>query len=126
VKSFPRGATPVDFAYSIHTEVGHQCVGARVNGKIVPLRSKLKNGDIVEILTAAGHTPSRDWLTSTVTNKARAKIRHYLNVAEKQQALELGKKHFERDLKRYHISLKKLAANPKVEAVAQEMGFGTK
>jgi GTP diphosphokinase / guanosine-3',5'-bis(diphosphate) 3'-diphosphatase len=127
VKTLPRDATPIDFAYDIHTEVGHQCVGARVNGKIVPLRSKLRNGDIVEILTAAGHTPSRDWLTGAVTNKARAKIRHYLNVAEKQQALELGKKHFERDLKRYHVSLKKLLSNPqKIEAVAQEMGLGTK
>ena len=71
VKTLPRGATPVDFAYAVHTEVGHQCVGARVNGKMVPLRYKLKNGDIVEILTAAGHHPSRDWLTFTVTNKAR-------------------------------------------------------
>src|SRR5262247_716841 len=71
VKAFPRGATPIDFAYSIHTEVGHQCVGARVNGKMVPLRYKLKNGDIVEILTSAGHRPSRDWLTLAVTNKAR-------------------------------------------------------
>ena len=98
VKTLPRGATPIDFAYAIHTEVGHQCVGARVNGKIVPLRYKLKNGDIVEILTAAGHNPSRDWLSFAVTNKARAKIRHYLNMAEKQQALEIGKKHFEREL----------------------------
>ena len=73
-------------------------MGARVNGKIVPLRYKLKNGDIVEILTSAGHNPSRDWLALAVTNKARAKIRHYLNTAEKQQALEIGKKHFEREL----------------------------
>ena len=112
VKTLPRGASPIDFAYAVHTEVGHQCVGARVNGKMVPLRYKLKNGDIVEILTAAGHNPSRDWLTLAVTNKARAKIRHYLNVAEKQAALEIGKKHFERELKRYDLSLKKLAAEP--------------
>ena len=78
VKTLPRGASPIDFAYAIHTEIGHQCVGARVNGKMVPLRYKLKNGDIVEILTAAGHNPSRDWLALAVTNKARAKIRHYL------------------------------------------------
>ncbi|HEY6548732.1 MAG TPA: bifunctional (p)ppGpp synthetase/guanosine-3',5'-bis(diphosphate) 3'-pyrophosphohydrolase [Vicinamibacteria bacterium] len=127
VKTLPRGASPVDFAYAVHTEVGHQCVGARVNGKMVPLRYKLKNGDIVEILTAPGHNPSRDWLTLAVTNKARAKIRHYLNVAEKQAALEIGKKHFERELKRYDLSLKKLAAEPqKMEALAQELGVGNK
>ena len=72
MKTLPRGATPIDFAYAIHTEVGHQCVGARVNGKIVPLRYELKNGDIIEILTSAGHHPSRDWLALAVTNKARA------------------------------------------------------
>ena len=91
VKMLPRGATPIDFAYAIHTEVGHQCVGARVHGKMVPLRYKLQNGDIVEILTSAGHKPSRDWLGLTVTNRAKSKIRHYLNTAEKQQALEIGK-----------------------------------
>ena len=127
VKTLPRGASPIDFAYAVHTEVGHQCVGARVGGKMVPLRSKLKNGDIVEILTAAGHNPSRDWLTLVVTNKARAKIRHYLNVAEKQAALEIGKKHFERELKRYDLTLKKLLAEPsKVESLAQDLGVGTK
>ncbi|HWW95775.1 MAG TPA: bifunctional (p)ppGpp synthetase/guanosine-3',5'-bis(diphosphate) 3'-pyrophosphohydrolase [Vicinamibacteria bacterium] len=127
VKTLPRGSSPVDFAYAIHTEVGNQCVGARVNGKMVPLRYKLKNGDIVEILTASGHHPSRDWLALTVTNKARAKIRHYLNVAEKQQAVDIGKKHCERELKRYDITLKKLLADPaKVEALAQDLGVGTK
>jgi GTP pyrophosphokinase len=127
VKTLPRGASPVDFAYAIHTEIGHQCVGARVNGKIVPLRYKLKNGDIVEILTAPGHHPSRDWLALAVTNKARAKIRHYLNTTEKQQALELGRKHFERELRRYDLSLKKLLAEPaRIEALAHELGVGAK
>jgi guanosine-3',5'-bis(diphosphate) 3'-pyrophosphohydrolase len=125
VKTLPRGATPIDFAYSIHTEVGHQCVGARVNGKMVPLRYRLKNGDIIEILTAPGHNPSRDWLAATVTNKARSKIRHYLNTAEKQQALEIGRKHFERELKRYDLSLKKLEAE-KAEALALELGVGAR
>jgi GTP pyrophosphokinase len=113
----------VDFAYSVHTEVGHQCVGARVNGKIVPLRYRLKNGDIIEILTSAGHNPSRDWLALAVTNKARSKIRHYLNTAEKQQAVEIGKKHFERELKRYDLSARKVEAE-KAEALAQELGRG--
>jgi GTP pyrophosphokinase len=127
VKTLPRGASPIDFAYAIHTEVGHQCVGARVNGKIVPLRYKLKNGDIVEILTSPGHNPSRDWLALAVTNKARGKIRHYLNTAEKQQALEIGKKHFERELKRYDMTLKKLLAEPaKLEGLAQDLGVGAK
>jgi GTP pyrophosphokinase len=112
VKMLPRGASPVDFAYAIHTEVGHQCVGARVNGKMVSLRYKLKNGDIVEILTGPGQHPSRDWLSYTVTNKAKAKIRHYLNNAEKQQALEIGRKHLERELKRYDLSLKKALSEP--------------
>jgi guanosine-3',5'-bis(diphosphate) 3'-pyrophosphohydrolase len=125
VKTLPRGATPIDFAYAIHTEIGHQCVGARVNGKMIPLRYKLKNGDIVEILTSAGHKPSRDWLSLAVTNKARAKIRHYLNSAEKQQAVDIGKKHFERELKRYELSLKKLEPG-RLDAVPQELGAGTR
>jgi GTP pyrophosphokinase len=125
VKMLPRGATPVDFAYAIHTEVGHQGVGARVNGKMVPLRYKLKNGDIVEILTSAGHNPSRDWLALVVTNKARAKIRHYLNTAERQQAVEIGKKHFERELKKFDLTLKKvLAESGRLDAIAQEVGVG--
>ena len=125
VKTLPRGAGPIDFAYAIHTEVGHQCVGARVNGKMVPLRYKLKNGDIVEIVTATGHHPSRDWLNSTVTNRARSKIRHYLNTAEKQQALDIGRKHFERELKRFDLSLKKLDP-ARSEALAQELGVGVR
>jgi GTP diphosphokinase / guanosine-3',5'-bis(diphosphate) 3'-diphosphatase len=125
VKTLPRGATPIDFAYAIHTEIGHQCVGARVNGKMIPLRYKLKNGDIVEILTSAGHKPSRDWLSLAVTNKARAKIRHYLNSAEKQQAVDIGKKHFERELKRYELSLKKLEPG-RLDAVPQELGAGNR
>jgi GTP diphosphokinase / guanosine-3',5'-bis(diphosphate) 3'-diphosphatase len=127
VKTLPRGATPVDFAYAIHTEVGHHCVGARVNGKMVPLRTRLKNGDIIEILTSPGHNPSRDWLSLVATNRARSKIRHYLNTAENQQALEIGRKHFERELKRYDLSLKKLLADPaRIDAIAQELGVGTK
>jgi GTP diphosphokinase / guanosine-3',5'-bis(diphosphate) 3'-diphosphatase len=125
VKTLPRGATAIDFAYAIHTEIGHQCVGARANGKMIPLRYKLNNGDIVEILTAAGHKPSRDWLALAVTNKARAKIRHYLNSAEKQQAVDIGKKHFERELKRHELSLKKLEPG-KLDALPHDLGAGSK
>jgi guanosine-3',5'-bis(diphosphate) 3'-pyrophosphohydrolase len=127
VKTLPRGASPLDFAYAIHTEIGNQCVGARVNGKMVPLRYKLKNGDIVEILTATGHNPSRDWLSFVVTNKARAKIRHFLHIAENEQALEIGKKHFERELRRYDLSFKKLSSeNGTLDTIAQELGAGNK
>jgi guanosine-3',5'-bis(diphosphate) 3'-pyrophosphohydrolase len=127
VKTLPRGASAVDFAYAIHTEVGNQCVGARVNGKMAPLRYKLKNGDIVEILTSSGHNPSRDWLALTVTNKARARIRHYLNTAEKQQAQDIGRKHFERELKRYDLTVKKLIGeNGRLETLAQELGVGNR
>jgi guanosine-3',5'-bis(diphosphate) 3'-pyrophosphohydrolase len=125
VKMLPRGATPLDFAYAIHTEIGHQCVGARVNGKMVPLRYKLKNGDIVEILTSPGHHPSRDGLGLAVTNKARAKIRHYLNIAERQQAAEIGRKHFERELKRYDLTPRKVEP-ARLESLAQELGVGAR
>ena len=90
VKAFPRGATAIDFAYAIHTEVGHRCVGARINGKMVPLRTRLRNGDIVEIVTAAGHKPSRDWLNFVVTSHARYKIKHLIRLEEKARAVELG------------------------------------
>ncbi|MCM2254788.1 MAG: bifunctional (p)ppGpp synthetase/guanosine-3',5'-bis(diphosphate) 3'-pyrophosphohydrolase [Vicinamibacteria bacterium] len=125
VKTLPRGATPVDFAYVIHTEVGHQCVGARVNGKIVPLRTRLRNGDIIEILTSPGHHPSRDWLTLAVTSRARTKIRHWLNVHERQRALDIGRKHLDKELKRYDLSLKKLQATPgRLDGLSAELGAG--
>jgi GTP diphosphokinase / guanosine-3',5'-bis(diphosphate) 3'-diphosphatase len=108
VKALPRGATPIDFAYSIHTDVGHQCVGARVNGKMVPLRTRLKNGDIVEIVTAAGHNPSRDWLNHVVTSRARNKIKHFIHTQEKTRAIELGRKLFEKDARRYDVNVKTL------------------
>src|SRR6516225_6333097 len=86
----PRDATAVDFAYSIHTEVGHKCVGAKVNGRIVPLRYKLRNGDAVEIMTLAGHNPSRDWLSFAKSPRARNKIRHWLNIHQRERAIEIG------------------------------------
>src|SRR5438045_157533 len=88
VKALPRGATAIDFAYSIHTDVGHQCVGARVNGKMVPLRTRLKNGDIVEIITQNAHKPSRDWLNFVATSRARHKIQHLIHSEEKARAIE--------------------------------------
>jgi GTP pyrophosphokinase len=106
VKSFPRGATPIDFAYSVHTEVGHRCVGARINGKLQPLRTELRNGDIVEILTAPNHHPSQDWLTFAITPRARAKIRQWLNVDRRNRSVELGKTVCDREFKRFRFNLK--------------------
>jgi GTP pyrophosphokinase len=108
VKALPRGATPIDFAYSIHTDIGHQCVGARVNGKIVPLRTGLKNGDIVEIVTSAGHQPSRDWLKHVVSSRARNKIKHLIHSEEKVRAIDLGRKLFDKDARRFDLSPKAL------------------
>jgi GTP diphosphokinase / guanosine-3',5'-bis(diphosphate) 3'-diphosphatase len=106
VRSFPRGATPIDFAYSVHTEIGHRCVGARLNGKIQPLRTELKNGDIVEILTAPNHHPSQDWLTIARTPRARAKIRQWLNVDRRTRSIELGKTVSDREFRRYRFNLR--------------------
>jgi GTP diphosphokinase / guanosine-3',5'-bis(diphosphate) 3'-diphosphatase len=103
VKAFPRGATPIDFAYSIHTDVGHQCMGARVNGKMVPLRAHLKNGDIVEIITQSGHKPSRDWLNFVVTSHARYEIKHLIRLEERTRAVDLGRKVFEKEMRRYDL-----------------------
>ena len=108
VKAFPRGATPVDFAYAVHTEVGHQCVGVRINGKMVPLRTRLKNGDIVEIVTSAGHKPSRDWLNFVVTAHAKYEIKYLIRLEEKARAKDLGRKVFEKEARRYDLSLKTL------------------
>ena len=103
VKSLPRGATPVDFAYFVHTDVGHRCVGARVNGRMVPLRTRLANGDIVEILTQTDHKPSRDWLNFVGTSRARNKIRHYLHAEEKARSLELGRRLFDKEARRFNV-----------------------
>jgi len=109
VKALPRGASAIDFAYAIHTDVGHQCVGARVNGKMVPLRTRLKNGDIVEIITQSGHKPSRDWLNFVATSRARNKIKHLIQSEEKARAVELGRKLFEKEARRYDLNPKTIA-----------------
>src|SRR3954471_1650184 len=104
----PRSATPVDFAYSVHTEVGHHCVGAKVNGRMVPLRTKLNSGDIVEILTQPNHNPSRDWLSFVKAARARQKIKHWLNIHQRERAIEIGRKLIEREAKKYRITLKSI------------------
>ncbi len=124
VKALPRDATPVDFAYAIHTDVGHQCVGARVNGKMVPLRARLRNGDIVEILTTPGHKPSRDWLNFVTTSRARNKIKHFIHAEEKERSIELGRKLFDKEAKRYGLNLKQLTDPEAMGRVLTEYGMG--
>jgi len=118
----PKDASPVDFAYAIHTEVGNTTVGAKVNGRIVPLRTRLKNGDIVEITTQAGHTPSRDWLSFTKSSKARNKIKHWLNEHQRQRAMEIGRKLLDREARKYKLALNKYTGVD-YERVAGEYGL---
>jgi GTP pyrophosphokinase len=103
-----RGATPVDFAYLVHTEVGHQCVGAKVNGQMVSLRQEITSGDVVEILTQKGHHPSRDWLSFVKSSHAKSKIRHWINEQEREEAKEMGKKLLENEARHFGRSLKKI------------------
>jgi GTP pyrophosphokinase len=119
----PREATPIDFAYTVHTEVGHTCVGAKVNGRIVPLRSMLRSGDIVEIMTQAGHKPSRDWLGIVKSSRARQKIKHWLNIHQRERAIEIGHKLIEKEARKYRIALKDIK-DPELLKVAAEYGLG--
>jgi GTP pyrophosphokinase len=121
VIALPRGATPIDFAYAIHSDVGHTCVGAKVNGRIVPLRYNLRNGDVVEILTQPGHMPSRDWLNLVKTSRARNKIKHVIKAAEHEKAVEIGQKYFEKEAKRLGVQLSRLS-RADFEKVAAEYG----
>ena len=120
----PSDASPIDFAYSIHTEVGHTCIGAKVNGRMVQLRTKLKNGDIVEVVTQSGHTPSRDWLTFAKSSRARNKIKHWLNEHQRERAVEIGKKLLEREARKYKIPLNRISDADYVR-VAGEYGVVT-
>jgi GTP diphosphokinase / guanosine-3',5'-bis(diphosphate) 3'-diphosphatase len=119
----PRDSTPIDFAYSVHTEVGHSCVGAKVNGRMVPLRYKLHSGDIVEILTQPGHKPSRDWLAVVKSSRARNKIKHWLNVHQRERAIEIGRKLIEKEARKYRVSLKEIK-DEVLQKVASDYGLG--
>jgi guanosine-3',5'-bis(diphosphate) 3'-pyrophosphohydrolase len=119
----PRDASPIDFAYAIHSDVGSRCVGSKVNGRIVPLKYALKNGDVVEILTQSGHLPSKDWLAIVKTSRARNKIKHVINTTERVKAIEIGQKYLEREARRLGVQLSRIR-NADMEAVAEEYGYG--
>jgi len=123
VLSFPRGATPLDFAYKVHTELGHQCAGARVNGKLVPLKTALQNGDRVEILTNPNRQPSRDWLSFVATPRAKSKIRQWLNAQQKQRSIEIGKRLLEKEVRKIGGSPRKLFEGEAMETFIQEEGL---
>jgi GTP diphosphokinase / guanosine-3',5'-bis(diphosphate) 3'-diphosphatase len=122
VLELPRGATPVDFAYSVHTEVGHQCVGAKVNGQMVSLRHEIVSGDVVEILTQKGHKPSRDWLSFVKSSHAKSKIRHFINTQERDEATEMGKRLLENESRNFPKGLKKIS-NEELSKLASEYGL---
>ncbi len=136
VFSFPRGATPLDFAYRVHTDLGHHCAGSRVNGRLVPLRTPLQNGDMVEVLTNPTRNPSRDWLNLVTTSRAKNKIRQWINTQQKQRAMEIGRRVFEKELRKYGLSLRKVTEAPafaehlqneglsKLEDLYSRIGFG--
>jgi len=124
IKEMPMGSTPVDFAYSVHTQVGHKCVGAKINGKIVPLRYKLKNGDTVEIITSPTHGPSRDWLKFVVTQRARNRIRQWIKAEERNQSSELGIKLLEGELRRHNLS-PSLLKSDELQQVAKALGINS-
>ncbi len=119
----PRDATPVDFAYAIHTDVGHNCVGAKVNGRIVPLRGHLRSGDVVEVLTQAGHQPSKDWLGFVKTSRARNKIRQVVKATERERAIEIGQRALEREARRLGVAMSRIPKDD-FEKAAADNGYG--
>jgi len=123
VKRLPRGATPVDFAYSIHSEIGHHCIGAKVNNRMVPLRTELKTGNIVEIITSPKQRPSKDWLDFVKTPRAKNKIRQWIKHQERDESITLGRSILERALEKERISLPNLAKSEQLEAVSRELSF---
>jgi GTP pyrophosphokinase len=124
VFSFPRGATPLDFAYRVHTDLGHHCAGVRVNGKLVPLRTTLANGDMVEVLTNPTRNPSRDWLSLVTTSRAKSKIRQWLNTQQKQRAMEIGRRLFDKEVRKYNLSLRKVTEGPELKVYLSAEGLG--
>jgi GTP pyrophosphokinase len=125
VKALPEGASPIDFAFAVHTKVGEHCVGAKVNGKLVPLRYTLRQGDIVEIVTSPNQHPSRDWLKLVKSTRARAKINQWLKVEERARSIELGRELFEREAKKYRLNAATLIAGDEMVRAASDLGYPT-
>lgn len=123
VKGFPKGATPIDFAYSVHTDIGHRCVGAKVNGKLVPLKYEMKTGDIIEVITSPHHTPSKDWLKLVKSTRARNKIRAWIKTEERKRSIVLGREICEKEFRRYSLTLGKLQKTGELKRTAVEFGF---
>ncbi len=123
VKELPKQSTPIDFAYSVHSDVGHRCSGAKVNDRLVPLRTELKNGDIVDIITSKSQTPSKDWLKFVKTSKAKNRIRHWVKDQERQQSLELGKDLLEKELRKFGFSYNRALNLDTVKGALAELGF---
>ena len=124
VIQLPRGSTPIDFAYAIHSEVGDTCTGAKINGRIVPLKTELQNGDVIEILTTANSKPSRDWLNHVITAKARNRIRHWISEQQRADSIELGRKLLEKEADRFNVGPKKLVNNDaEMKRIANEYGL---
>ncbi|MGC9976696.1 MAG: bifunctional (p)ppGpp synthetase/guanosine-3',5'-bis(diphosphate) 3'-pyrophosphohydrolase [Syntrophales bacterium] len=124
VKAFPKGATPIDFAYSIHTDVGNQCIGAKVNRNIVPLKYELQNGDTVEVITQAGHHPSKDWLKYAVTSRAISKIRTWVKTEERKKSIALGKDLLEKEFKKHHLKFSQIAKSEEIKHLFDEYSVG--
>lgn len=125
VRELPKGATPVDFAYAIHTQLGHKCVGAKVNGRLVPLRYALKSGDTIEISTNPAHKPSKDWLGFVKTSKAKTRIRQWIKTEQREQSIELGKALIEKELSKHDLSFSKMLKAGELLTIAKDFGFET-
>ena len=125
IRSLISGATPVDFAYLIHTEVGHQCVGAKANGRMVQLSYVLQTGDIVEILTSSRSRPSRDWLNFVKTAKARSRIRRWIKAEERERSIQLGREMCEKMFRKYNLNFNEMVNSGRLKEVAGQFGFNT-
>jgi GTP pyrophosphokinase len=125
VVALPAGSTPVDFAYAVHTEVGHHCIGGRVNGRLVPLESTLENGDVVEVLTSKAPTaaPSRDWLTFVKSPRARNKIRQWFSKERREEAIEKGKNEIARVMRKQHLPIQRLMSHEALLGIANELRY---